>query len=177
MVECSECGDEFMVNDGYDDDGLCHPCAHNLAAGVVATRAARDKADEVIRELRAQLLNRTESNAMTMEDHKACPCLHTTPCGPGCTCVMPGSSNGCRRCCSYGSKERQKIKAIWLAQLIDRGVWQSGDGAFLCPSKACVAFDVDTPGNPEGLCHFCKVGLVRRVEYRQREARSSAGER
>ena len=59
MAECSECGDEFTVDDGCDDDGMCHPCAHDLAAGVVATRAARDKADEVIRELRAQVVTGT----------------------------------------------------------------------------------------------------------------------
>lgn len=55
MAECSECGDEFTVDDGYDDDGLCHPCAHDLAAGVVATRAARDKADELLVDLRAHV--------------------------------------------------------------------------------------------------------------------------
>lgn len=47
-------------------------------------------------------------------EHKACPCLHTTPCHPRCTCVMPHSSRGCRRCCSYGSPEQQKAMAEHL---------------------------------------------------------------
>ena len=31
MPECRECGDYFTLDDGCDDDGLCHPCAHKLA--------------------------------------------------------------------------------------------------------------------------------------------------
>lgn len=47
--------------------------------------------------------------------HKACPCLHTTPCDPRCTCVVSVSSRGCTRCCSYGNAEQQKAMAEHLA--------------------------------------------------------------
>ena len=54
-----------------------------------------------------------------IERHQSCPCLHTTPCQPRCTCVHGGSSSGCYRCCSYGSKEQQKHAAERLAKKID----------------------------------------------------------
>ncbi len=54
-------------------------------------------------------------------NYKACPCLHTTPCQPNCTCVKPMMSNGCHRCCTYGSKEQQKAMAECLAKFIDEG--------------------------------------------------------
>src|SRR4051812_34248416 len=51
-------------------------------------------------------------------ERAACPCLHTTPCDPRCTCVMPASSSGCRRCCSYGSTEQQRVKAERLVRSV-----------------------------------------------------------
>jgi len=30
MPQCRECTHAYMPDDGYDDDGLCHPCAHAL---------------------------------------------------------------------------------------------------------------------------------------------------
>jgi hypothetical protein len=51
----------------------------------------------------------------------ACPCLHTTPCHERCTCVMPLSSSGCQRCCSYGSAEQRAAAAEALAKIIDLG--------------------------------------------------------
>jgi hypothetical protein len=60
------------------------------------------------------------SNALSEERYgAACPCLHTTPCHPRCTCVNGFSSSGCLRCCSYGSKEQQVAKAKWLVERID----------------------------------------------------------
>jgi len=56
---------------------------------------------------------------------KACPCLYTTPCHDRCTCVMPLSSSGCRRCCAYGSVEQRSAMATRLAKVLDRG--QHGD--------------------------------------------------
>jgi hypothetical protein len=53
------------------------------------------------------------------EQLESCPCLHTTPCTPNCTCVNGFSSFGCRRCCAYGSKEQQVAQAEQLARLID----------------------------------------------------------
>lgn len=41
-----------------------------------------------------------------MPETKACPCLHTTPCSPRCSCRMPASNSGCLCCCSYGSPEQ-----------------------------------------------------------------------
>lgn len=46
---------------------------------------------------------------------KSCPCHHTTPCHPNCTCVKPFMSRGCSRCCRYGSSEQQRAKAEYLA--------------------------------------------------------------
>jgi hypothetical protein len=46
-----------------------------------------------------------------------CPCLHTTPCHPRCTCVQPYSSHGCARCCRYGSAEQRRERAEALAAL------------------------------------------------------------
>ena len=51
--------------------------------------------------------------------YRGCPCLHTTPCSPQCTCANRFSSYGCMRCCSYGSPEQQKQRAEVLAQLGD----------------------------------------------------------
>lgn len=51
-------------------------------------------------------------------DGAGCPCRHTTPCHPRCTCTMPASSRGCRRCCRYGSKKQQAAQARYLASLV-----------------------------------------------------------
>jgi hypothetical protein len=63
-----------------------------------------------------------------MADDRACPCLSTTPCHERCTCVMPASSSGCRRCCSYGSAEQRAVMAAQLAEFIDLG-WVAREGA------------------------------------------------
>lgn len=49
-------------------------------------------------------------------DRGACPCLHTTPCDPRCTCVDLASSRGCSRCCTYGSPEQQRAAAERLVR-------------------------------------------------------------
>lgn len=46
---------------------------------------------------------------------RACPCLHTTPCHPYCTCAVRTSSRGCLRCCTYGSRDQQRQMAEHLA--------------------------------------------------------------
>ena len=33
-------------------------------------------------------------------------------------------------------------------------------GSVYCPNVRCTAFDVETPGNQEGVCVFCKTALV-----------------
>ena len=33
---CAKCGDDYTLDDGYDDDGLCHPCAHLVVEQVRA---------------------------------------------------------------------------------------------------------------------------------------------
>jgi 8-oxo-dGTP diphosphatase len=60
------------------------------------------------------------------EEHRACPCIHTTPCRPDCTCVQPFSSFGCRRCASYGSPEQQRAKSESLATRIDGRIVRVG---------------------------------------------------
>lgn len=49
---------------------------------------------------------------------QGCPCLHTEPCSPACSCASPVMSGGCFRCCSYGDEERKKRRAEVLAKLI-----------------------------------------------------------
>jgi hypothetical protein len=73
MTECLECGDEFTVDDGCDDDGICHPCAHAIAEGQISSQcSARDL---TIRDLRADLAHVTaewgEYRRMYEEDHAA----------------------------------------------------------------------------------------------------------
>ena len=51
--------------------------------------------------------------------NRSCPCLYTTPCQEGCTCVHPHSSRGCTRCCTYGSREQRRGMAKYLAKKID----------------------------------------------------------
>ncbi len=46
-----------------------------------------------------------------------CPCRHTTPCQPNCTCAKSMMSHGCRRCCRYGSKQQQVAMAEHLAAM------------------------------------------------------------
>ena len=46
-----------------------------------------------------------------------CPCRHTTPCQPNCTCAKSMMSHGCRRCCRYGSKQQQVAMAEHLAEM------------------------------------------------------------
>lgn len=48
-----------------------------------------------------------------------CPCCHTTPCHDTCSCISPLSSSGCWRCCTYGSPEQQRSRAVFLAGRID----------------------------------------------------------
>ena len=50
------------------------------------------------------------------ERRAGCPCMHTAPCDPRCTCVQPLSSAGCSRCCTYGSAEQQRAAAARLAR-------------------------------------------------------------
>ena len=40
-----------------------------------------------------------------------CPCAIIEPCNSMCTCVVPSSSMGCKRCCRYGSLEQRQNKA------------------------------------------------------------------
>lgn len=47
----------------------------------------------------------------------SCPCEHTEPCSPNCTCIHPISSCGCSRCCRYGSKAQKMVNAERLSAL------------------------------------------------------------
>ncbi len=84
-------------------------------------------------------------------EHRSCPCLHTTPCHPKCTCVMGHSSRGCRRCCSYGSKEQQTVRAAYLAKVMDENAGLKRDLALLAlakvgecePLKAALGLDAE----------------------------------
>lgn len=63
--------------------------------------------------------------------HRACPCLHITPCDPNCTCLHPESSRGCRRCASYGSKDQRRKMAEHLAERIDGKTVRVGVAAII----------------------------------------------
>jgi len=82
---------------------------------------------------------------------QACPCFHTTPCHPQCTCAHPAASHGCDRCCTYGSPEQQQAQAERLARLARErdallavirghtGTWDQGAAALLRELRAAVA--------------------------------------
>lgn len=71
--------------------------------------------DEAFRDRDIEAATLLEHKELYAEaDDEACPCLHTTPCHPSCTCVTGGSSRGCARCCSYGSPAQQKAMAEYL---------------------------------------------------------------
>ena len=62
-------------------------------------------------ELQLKLSDVRAENAELRQRADGCPCRHTTPCSPNCTCVNRASSHGCSRCCRYGSPEQQRAQA------------------------------------------------------------------
>ena len=51
-----------------------------------------------------------------------CPCLYLDePCHPSCTCRNGVSSAGCLYCCTYGSIEQRKQKALQLKEMYNAG--------------------------------------------------------
>jgi hypothetical protein len=58
------------------------------------------------------------------EKDRACPCLYLDkPCSEDCTCKNQFSSAGCSNCCTYGSLEQRKAKALYLtSSQAERGV-------------------------------------------------------
>ena len=110
----------------------------DIEALVAELRETKQLADRDASALRSDIsewadcLNRIaarEASICTSEPHRACPCLHTTPCHPRCTCMMSLSSSGCWRCCSYGSREQQRAMAELLASRIDRPAPQPAPSA------------------------------------------------
>ncbi len=85
------------------------------AGGVKEERKVSDAGAEIGQLVAADLEDALDELASKAAE--ACPCLHTTPCDPRCTCVEPLSSTGCSRCCSYGRKAQQIIAAEHLAAL------------------------------------------------------------
>jgi len=57
-----------------------------------------------------------------------CPCKHTTPCHPYCSCRKPHLSHGCLRCATYGSPEQQRESAERLAEIIDTAYLHGKEG-------------------------------------------------
>ncbi|TAL40918.1 MAG: hypothetical protein EPN91_12005, partial [Salinibacterium sp.] len=91
---------KFMLRQLFDD----------IAPGVSWALAKRGFAESV---------GLACSEVRRLKTERGCPCLHTTPCHDHCACLMPLSSSGCRRCCSYGSPEQQKAMAKHLARILD----------------------------------------------------------
>lgn len=106
------------------------------------------------------VLNLREKYEQLLKE-KACPCLHTDPCSDRCTCVEPGSSRGCSRCCTYGSEEQQAARAKRLAELIDDAKYSS----YSQPSDEVMEVGVlSSPANPCPQCdttypHLCGITI------------------
>lgn len=76
-----------------------------LESGFCSTDASLEFMADVPKEIRLTI------KSLRANQPRACPCLHTTPCHPRCTCVNGFSSHGCSRCCTYGSSDQQKAMA------------------------------------------------------------------
>ena len=72
--------------------------------------------------VRASDLDELLAEVTHLRAARGCPCLYTTPCQTRCSCLMPLSSHGCRRCCRHGSPEQQRAMAERLAALDDADV-------------------------------------------------------
>lgn len=101
LTPCDPSGNESGDPLDWSDDQIHHALEDAFEKGAQAA-ASREA------EIRAEATS-------------GCPCRHTTPCQPRCTCAMPGSSSGCRRCCTYGSKEQRESMARHLAEILDAG--------------------------------------------------------
>lgn len=136
---------------------------------------------------------------MNEAQYGGCPCLHTTPCDPRCTCISSASSFGCRRCCSYGSPEQQKAAAARLCSETPRSFTAEELREFAkhCPEWVCPACAWPAEHQPElaryrafaaelieaiekrneiGLAVFCTKNLERIKELRSVPT-GSTGER
>lgn len=82
------------------------------AIGVHARKIKIESVNDMADELYTLALIRV------VESREGCPCLFTTPCHPRCTCVVPGSSHGCSRCCRYGSDEQRAAAAERIAKAL-----------------------------------------------------------
>ena len=113
------------------------------ALGRIADGSSDDDAPASLTPTEAAAIRGLLEWLRAVEKSAPCPCLHTTPCDPSCTCLHPASSRGCRRCCTYGSKDQKETRARHLAAAIDAaprdaayampsplgwGVWRVGEG-------------------------------------------------
>ena len=57
-----------------------------------------------------------KSGTKTIGKVGGCPCLHTVPCSPQCSCANQLLSGGCTRCCNYGSAEQRHEQAERLTR-------------------------------------------------------------
>jgi hypothetical protein len=93
MPECSECNDAYTLDNGYDDDGMCHKCAHAIAEGRISSMVSvRDLAIRDLRAERDRLLQSLETLATWWggPDHHRDECPATGGCDE---CLMADSVN------------------------------------------------------------------------------------
>lgn len=109
---------DYWVRSGRDPNAVGMvwrtPRAHHDEVDSLAVQV--EDWDSALRTITSRLLR----DAAPMPPARACPCLHTTPCQPDCTCVTPVMSAGCLRCCSYGSPDQRQAMAKHLASAIDK---------------------------------------------------------
>jgi hypothetical protein len=93
FMVCTECEEEAIIDDGLDDDGLCHACAHALAHG--RTSAMVSAHDLTIRDLREELrAERARTDALVA----ALPKCDTHPDRPATKAVKRGGGRWCDDC-------------------------------------------------------------------------------
>lgn len=93
--------------------------------GCIEASERAEKAEAQLAEWKeAAVEEAAQCDRLKAERNTICPCKHTTPCHPDCSCVVPISSRGCERCCAYGSKKQWKSRAESIAN-----VWSERDEA------------------------------------------------
>ena|SRR3990167_7045856 len=99
--------------------------------------SCRKKREDVLSE---SFLRQTEPSWI------GCPCLHTVPCSPQCSCATPVMSGGCSRCCSYGSAEQRHEQAERLTRNPDVAIKAAEIAAL-----EWAADKIDTPCGEAGM--------------------------
>ena len=83
MPTCEECDEEYTLDDGSDEDGMCHDCAHAVAEGrISAMVSARDLTVLDLKEELRRCRRLLDCAASTLDRHM--------PDGAGARAVLTG---------------------------------------------------------------------------------------